>query len=451
MAVAIATAFKVSRPAVRRQGVFLIVAASVTVVGNLFYVTGIASVNPTVAVLSVSISMIVVAMARDGLFGVIPAGLSQVSANHPDGVVIIDSDGFVAYANERTHALLAPVVLPCDRPVFEILQDAQLKLDTARAIASLTAEECWRAMSGPTGVLLRLEKPTRRWLQVVGSELQGTSGRTRGYLVHLSDVTERQRAARHARQRRRLESVRSLAHSVSRDFHGAFNIVNANANLLGAELGESPSQRHVARIIDAARIGADLVQELETYTGSAETIHAPLDLAAVVADACRLVAPSLPPDLVFHHRPQRGVLCIDADRIQVRECILSLIANAVEATASVGREIEVSTGVEHIDPARMKGLVCGIEKPAGRFAYVEVRDEGGGMHPDVEERAFEPFFSTREKNRGSGLANVLGIARANDAAVALYNDPGWGCTFTVYFPLRDDASAEASDGDSSRD
>ena len=121
--------------------------------------------------------------------------------------------------------------------------------------------------------------------------------------------------------------------------------------------------------------------------------------------------------------------------MQIRECIHNLLINAVEAAPVDDRQIEVVAGVDHIDPAQIRDLVCGAEQPPGDYAYVEIGDESGGMDPDVAERAFEPFFSTREKNRGNGLATVLGVARAHEAAIGLYNDPGWGCTFVVYLPL----------------
>jgi signal transduction histidine kinase len=183
-------------------------------------------------------------------------------------------------------------------------------------------------------------------------------------------------------------------------------------------------------------VGGELADELQAYTGSAGSARQSVDLFEVVAEVCSLVEPELSPNLCLKLRRPGRPLSIDGDPVQLRECISSLLVNAVEATQGDDREIEVVVEVVRFDPSQINDLVCGAEQPPGDFAYVEIRDEGGGMDREVEERAFEPFFSTREKNRGSGLSTVLGIARAHDAVVALYNDPGWGCTFCVYFPLR---------------
>jgi PAS domain-containing protein len=235
----IAVALRVARPAVRRQAGFLIAASSVTLLGNLLYVTDIAPVNLTVVVLSVSISLLLVGMAREGLFGVMPAALRAVAAQHPDGVVVVESDGLVEYANQRAHELLEPVALQLDRPLLDILKDPFLRPETVFPSASAASAECWRALSGTTGVILRVDAPTPRWLQVVGSSIGGAHSVARGRLFLLSDVTARRQAEIHARQLRRLDSVTSLARSVSREFQGAFSIVRANTEFLAAELGDA--------------------------------------------------------------------------------------------------------------------------------------------------------------------------------------------------------------------
>jgi two-component system cell cycle sensor histidine kinase/response regulator CckA len=103
-------------------------------------------------------------------------------------------------------------------------------------------------------------------------------------------------------------------------------------------------------------------------------------------------------------------------------------------------EIRVSTGAMRIDPSAAL-LVWGSDEPKGDFAYVRIDDEGGGMDAATEERAFEPFFSSRHKDRGNDLSTVLGIARAHCALVELENEPGQGCEFTLYFPLERNAGS----------
>ena len=442
LAVEVAVARRAARRTVRRQAAFLIAASSVTLAGNWLYVANLTPVNPMVLVLYLSVVALIVGMARDGLFGVMPAALREVTRSHPDGLVVVESDGYVAYANRRAHALLAPVALRSDRPLLETLEDPALQPETPLPSASVSPEAWWRALTGPTGLVLRVGTGSPRWLQVVSSTVEAARTSDGGRLLQLTDVTGRRHAEAQARQRQRLESVTSLARSVSRDFRNAFTIVRANAGLLEAELADDASQRRVSRILEAARAGAALADDLEAYTGETESVRVPVDLADILAVVCRRVEPRLPPNLRLHHRRPARPLPIEAHPVQIGECVYNLLINAVEAAPEGERQIEVRAGIDHIDPARIADLVCGAEQPAGDYVFVEIRDESGGMDPEVAERAFEPFFSTREKGRGNGLSAVIGIARAHDAAIGLYNDPGWGCTFVVYLPLDPRPTAE---------
>jgi signal transduction histidine kinase len=113
--------------------------------------------------------------------------------------------------------------------------------------------------------------------------------------------------------------------------------------------------------------------------------------------------------------------------------------NAIGAMDRAQGEIRALTGRSRVDPSEST-LVWGSDQPAGDYAFVRIRDEGGGMDPDTEERAFEPFFSTHHKDRGVGLPTVLAVARAHGALIALENERGVGCEVTIYFPLdRDEA------------
>lgn len=429
----IAVARRVRRPAVRRQAAFLIAASSVTLVGNWLYVTGLAPVNLTAPVLALSISLLVVGMAREGLFGVVPAALSTVAADHPDGIVVVGDDGYPVYANRRAHELLAPVPIESDRTLVDALRDPRLRPEPSLPAGPDGDAAWWRALSRPTGVLVHVRGRRQRWVQAIASAI-GDGGSARGRLLHLYDATERHQAELHAGQTRRLESVAALALSVARDFQGAFAIVRGNADLLERELKHAPAQRHLDRIFEAARVGTDLAQELHLYAGGVRSPRTTVELSQAVDETCDWIEP-LPPGVRVLRRMEDRLLPVQADPIQLRDCVFQLLRNAVEATAEYGGRVEVSTRLEWVDPALLAGLVWGRDVAAGDFACVQVRDEGGGMDEETEERAFEPFFSSRHKDRGSGLPTVLGIARAHEALVVLENDPGRGCRFAVYFPL----------------
>jgi len=434
-AVELEVARRVPRREVRRQASFMIAASGVTLVCNALYASGLVELNATVVSLSVSSALLLVGMAREGLFGVLPAAFSAIAAGHPDGLVVVGPDRRVRYANGRAHELLAPFAPSRNVRALEAFQNAELVTEIDEGGELGSDELWWERLASPEGLTVRMIGGNR-WLHLGATPVQGRGLAERGYFLRIGDATARKRAELAAAQTRRLESVASLARTVSRDFQGVFAIVQGNAELLADEEQHDPrAQRMLSRIVEAAKYGSDMAQELQIHTGTFDTARVALELAEIVEETCGLVEADLPEGVAIVHRRAERLLPVEADPIQIRHCIFNVLMNAIEATAAAGGEVRVSAGAQRLDPSRVPGLVSGREEPPGDFACVEIRDEGGGMSSETEERAFEPFFSTRGKDRGNGLSAVLGIARAHGAPVALVNEPGRGCTFTLYFPL----------------
>lgn len=435
LAVELEVARRVARREVRRQASFMIAASGLMLLSNALYVSGLVELNATVVSLSASSALLLVGMAREGLFGVLPAALSAIAAGHPDGLVVVGPDRRVRYANGRAHELLAPFGPSRNVRILEAFQNAErvTEIDYAGELGS--DELWWERLARREGLTVRMGGGDR-WLHLAATPVQGRGRGERGYCLRIGDATARKRAELAAAQSRRLESVASLARTVSRDFQGAFAIVQGNAEMLAAEQQHDPrAQRLLSRIVEAASYGTDVAQQLQIHTGTFDTARVAVELAAIVAETCGMVEDEQPEGVTLVYRRSERPLPVEADSIQIRHCIFNVLENAIEATARTGGEVRVATGARRLDPSKLAGLVSGRDEPPGDFAWVEIRDEGGGMSSETEERAFEPFFSTRGKDRGNGLSVVLGIARAHDAPVALVNELGRGCTFTLYFPL----------------
>ena len=110
LAVELEVARRVARSEVRRQAGFMIAASGITLVCNALYVSELVELNGTVVSLSISSALLLVGMAREGLFGVLPAAFSAIAAGHPDGLVVVGPDRRVRYANGRAYVLLEPFV-----------------------------------------------------------------------------------------------------------------------------------------------------------------------------------------------------------------------------------------------------------------------------------------------------------------------------------------------------
>jgi CheY-like chemotaxis protein len=135
---------------------------------------------------------------------------------------------------------------------------------------------------------------------------------------------------------------------------------------------------------------------------------------------------------------------IAADPAQIDQIAMNLITNASDALGDAPGSISIRTGVRRIEPGEIPDSPHSRELPAGRYAFLEVRDDGCGMSEETLARIFDPFFSTKFTGFGLGLAAVLGIVRGHQGGVRVASTPGRGTTFTVMLPATEPEPAQLS-------
>jgi CheY-like chemotaxis protein len=126
-----------------------------------------------------------------------------------------------------------------------------------------------------------------------------------------------------------------------------------------------------------------------------------------------------------------------ADAVQLRQILMNLVLNASEALDDQSGTVVVETGVIHADAAYLAATRSFSELPPGRYVHLEVGDTGRGMTPEVRERIFDPFYTTKFTGRGLGLAAVLGIVRGHGGALRVESEVGVGTQFRLLLPPSD--------------
>ncbi|HSG91186.1 MAG TPA: ATP-binding protein [Pseudomonadales bacterium] len=246
-------------------------------------------------------------------------------------------------------------------------------------------------------------------------------------------------------QAQRLESLGVLAGGVAHDFNNLLVSILGNAtqalDLLPADAAARP---FVRRVTTATERAADLTAQLLAYSGRGRFELRPTDLTALVEEMADLLRTTVARSAHFEVScaPTQAVV---ADATQVRQLVLNLITNAVDAVGELGR-VRVSIFPSRLDGARLTGRVFG--PPEGERAaagerdwvVIEVTDDGPGMSEAVGERIFDPFYSTKEHGKGLGLAAVLGIVRGHEGLLQLESAEGAGTVFRVLLPPVADAA-----------
>jgi PAS domain S-box-containing protein len=254
----------------------------------------------------------------------------------------------------------------------------------------------------------------------------------RGIVLNLRDVTHRLRLEEQLRQSQKLEVAGRLATSVAHEFNNMVTVVLGNVQL--AQFGQGGAATHELESIErAAERGATLVRQLLTLGRPVPANPVPLDLAAEVRRAERVLKSMLPASIAVSVRSLPLPVMVELDAVQLEQVLLNLAINARDAMPS-GGHLVLEVSAQQLDDAHPERP---DELNPGPWAVVRVTDTGAGMDAGTLARAFEPFFTTKSEGAGSGLglATVRGMVSEAGGHIAIASMPGAGTTVSLYFPL----------------
>jgi len=256
------------------------------------------------------------------------------------------------------------------------------------------------------------------------------------------DVSERRRAEAERRRMetqmmhaQKLESLGVLAGGIAHDFNNLLVGILGNADLALAEIAAgAPGRERLSEIVESSERAAELCGQLLAYTGKGQLDVRPIDLSDLVRDTANLLAVSLSSGVALDYQLADDLPAVDVDVTQIRQILMNLVTNASEAVGDSGGHVTVRTDVADCSEAFLQELAPGDGLPAGRYAVVEVTDDGRGMDDDVRSRIFDPFFTSKDTGRGLGLASTTGIIRRHRGAIRVDSELGVGSRFRVFLP-----------------
>lgn len=230
------------------------------------------------------------------------------------------------------------------------------------------------------------------------------------------------------------ENIRILAGGVAHEFNNILTSVLGNANLAQLESGLADTVRDkLSRIEEGALRAADLTRKLLAFSGRSASLKDLHALSRVIEDTLPLLRTSMPRHVQLHVQLARELPAAHLDATQVQHLLTYLFTNAVEAVGESPGNIHVSTAARECTDTSLAALGAPEHLP-GSYVYIRVEDDGPGIAPEVLDRMFKPFFSTKFLGRGLGLPAVQGIVREHGGFLHVASTPGKGAAFTAYFP-----------------
>jgi len=255
--------------------------------------------------------------------------------------------------------------------------------------------------------------------------------------VIYEDITEKTKLERQLQQTQKFEAIGTLAGGIAHDFNNLLMGIQGRASLMSVDLEPShPDSEHIKAIEDYIRSATDLTKQLLGFAQGGKYEVRPIDINELLIESATMFGRTKK-EIRIHTKLQNPPPVVAADLRQIEQVLLNLYVNAWQAMPN-GGELYLETKIVTLDDAYCKSHQA---KP-GRYAMVSVTDTGIGMDKSTCQRIFDPFLTTKEKARGTGLglSSAYGIIKNHAGIIAVYSEVGQGTTFNIYLPISHSAA-----------
>lgn len=280
------------------------------------------------------------------------------------------------------------------------------------------------------------------------SPVRDRQGNVTHYVAVKRDVTEQRQMERQLRQSQKMEAIGTLAGGIAHDFNNILTVILGYTELaiLHKEEQESLSE-YLKEILAGSNRARELVKQILTFSRQQENDVQPLVLSSVVKEVMKFIDSIIPKKIQVRVDISDNQGMILGNATQIHQVLMNLCSNASHAMKEKGGELRVSLEKLQVQP----GDPLSRSLSSGDYLRLSVRDQGQGIEPAIVERIFDPYFTTKPRDEGTGLglSVVDGIIREHQGHIRVDSEPGTGSVFEVYLPrLTEKPEASFSDSDS---
>jgi two-component system cell cycle sensor histidine kinase/response regulator CckA len=351
----------------------------------------------------------------------------------PDLLIVIDRDFNVLYSNYREKD-----------GVSEDLPDGGQTCYTQFKNLSAPCKDCSAMSVFDTGQIVErqmVDSENGRICEARAFPIFDNQGRVEMVVEHIRDITEqkkmeadRQNYETRLQQIQKMEALGTLAGGIAHDFNNILVAVIGYAELsLGSLTKKSPLYRNLNQILQAGMRARDLVHQILTFSRQEKREPKPIQMGNLVKEALEMLRSTLPSTIEITQHLSPSVENVMADPTQIHQIIINLCTNAAQAMEEDGGQLNI-----HLAPvdltARDVSAHPGVQP--GSYVKLSVQDTGKGIAPDVIGKIFHPYFTTKDKGKGTGLglAMVHGIIKSYGGFIDVKSRPGKGTVFHVCIP-----------------
>jgi signal transduction histidine kinase len=251
------------------------------------------------------------------------------------------------------------------------------------------------------------------------------------------DITKRTRLEHQLREARKMESIGVLAGGIAHEFNNILSIIIGNTELAQDDVPDgNPARANLREIKNVSLRARDVVKQLLNFSRKSAHRLQTLNIIPTIEESIQLLRASIPSSVEIRYMLPRESGSIQGDPVQIKELMINLCTNAALAMEDTGGIIDINIRdimLSHEDALSYP------HTNSGPYLQLSIRDNGHGIAPEIQDRIFDPYFTTREVGKGSGmgLAVVHGIVKNHDGAISVSSKPQEGTTVKVLFPIID--------------
>ena len=293
--------------------------------------------------------------------------------------------------------------------------------------------------------ILGINRPDRNyitWVLVNAIPVFSTSNELEKVIVNFIDISdskqaelEKENLESQLRQAAKIEAVGTLAGGIAHDFNNILGIIIGNTELAIDDVPDwNPARQNLNEIKTASLRARDVVRQLLSFSRKTEQKKRPSRIDNIIKESVQLLRASIPSSVELRSNIVNDLQPIMADPTQIHQVVINLCTNAAHAMEENGGILEVNlTQIEIDEPSSYKFS----QASPGLYIQLTVSDTGHGIDPMVEDRIFDPYFTTKETDKGTGigLSVVHGIVKNHDGAIIVDSQLNIGTTIKVMFPV----------------
>lgn len=351
-----------------------------------------------------------------------------------DGMVTIDSKGIITSVNSSAEDMFAYDRKELIGRPIEILIPQHLRTTHAKFREDYQSASYKREM-GEGLELFGLSKFGGQ----IPVEISLTPIVIRGQnevLAEIQDISKRKSIEEQLRQSQKLEAVGQLTGGLAHDLNNILTAMLGFTELSKLNVGNDHSSfNDLEEVSKAGERAKELIGKMLAFSSQQILQAQLLDINDELRDSESLLLQLIKDGVNLKLTLESNLSRVHLDPSQLQQIVINLVVNAADAMVE-GGDIAITTANVELDEDSLAGHR--VVNP-GNFVELSVNDTGTGISPEIVNKIFEPFYTTKERGKGTGLglASVYGIVKQSKGEVEVYTEPGAGSTFKIYFPVAD--------------